>query len=441
MDIRFLPHNSHLEHAERFAELDPHLRQLPKQPYVYVSPILAELPRNSGGVYTLTGGRQVGKTTLLKQWMATLLADNVDPQAIAFFSGELIDDHHVLLRLLQEQLVAMPGSYMQYLLIDEVTYIKDWDKAIKYAADAGMLENVELLLTGSDSIILREARVRFPGRRGKSDIVDFHLYPLSFAEVVAMKKIAIDKIDELYQELERYLMHGGYLTAINDLARYGSIKKATFSTYSDWIRGDILKRGKRELYLQEIFTALIKRYGSQITWHSLANDLSIDHHKTVSDYVELLTTMDVLFVQYALREDKLTAAVKKARKVIFTDPFIFHAIRAWVWPVADPFQQQVRSAINDPFLVSKLVEACVVNHYRRLYPTYYIKAEGEVDVAYIDHEQFWPVEVKWTNQIRPNDFKQAAKYNNSIILSKTSVPGILQGVVTEPLPLALLKLS
>jgi len=227
-------------------------------------------------------------------------------------------------------------------------------------------------------------------------------------------------------------MHGGYLTAINDLAENGEISHATFTTYSDWIRGDMLKRGKQELYLQEILSAIIKRYGSQITWHSLANDLSIDHHKTVADYIELLSSMDVLFVQYALREDQLGPASKKARKIVFTDPFIFHAVRAWVQPT---------TAVNDQELVAQLVEATVVSHYRRLYPTYYIKADGEVDIAYIKDNKFWPVEVKWTNQLRPKDLKQISKYKNSIILSKVPQSGLLQNIKVKPLPVALLQLG
>ena len=70
-------------------------------------------------------------------------------------------------------------------------------------------------------------------------------------------------------------------------------------TYSDWIRGDMIKHGKQEHYLREIIGAIIKRYGSQVTWNALSRDLSIDHPKTVADYVELLA-MDAAFIQAAL---------------------------------------------------------------------------------------------------------------------------------------------
>ena len=51
-------------------------------------------------------------------------------------------------------------------------------------------------------------------------------------------------MDLLFFEFETYLIHGGYLTAINDMAAEGRILNSTLNTYSDWIRGDFLKRGK-----------------------------------------------------------------------------------------------------------------------------------------------------------------------------------------------------
>jgi hypothetical protein len=66
---------------------------------------------------------------------------------------------------------------------------------------------------------------------------------------------------------------------------------------------------------------LWKRYGTQITWDSLAKDLSIDHPRTISGYVNLLEVMGAVFVQSALVEDKLVAAPKKARKRMFVDGF------------------------------------------------------------------------------------------------------------------------
>ena len=452
-----MPHNTHIEKPDAFLDLDPHLKLLGKQPLVHYSRLLDQIPYNKQGIYTLSGGRQIGKTTLLKQWMARLLERHIQPASIVFVTGELIDDHHSLVRLLADLIKEMPDTGLNIILLDEVTYINNWDKGIKYLADSGILERTILVITGSDLAIIKDARMRFPGRRGLSKNVDFHLYPLSFLDFVMLNKriaqneiqllLDLDKtppvelLDLLFEEFEIYLVHGGFLTAINDMALYGRILPATFSTYSDWIRRDVLKRNKREHFLQEILEAIIKRYGSQITWNSLSSDLSIDHPKTIADYVALLTSMDATFVQPALLEDKLTASPKKARKVMFTDPFIFHAVNAWLKPCEDPFNCQVKPILRDSDWSGKLTEAIVATHYSRRFPTYYIKAKGEVDIAYVDKNRFWPVEVKWTTQLRPKQLKQISKYKNGIILTRSKQRGLIQGIPTRPLPLPILRLG
>lgn len=446
MDPRFLHHNSHLIDPKEFEDRDPQLRYLSRQPYIFHSALIEDLPRDIPGIYTLAGGRQIGKTTLLKQWMLYLLKKKVPPKSIAFLSGELIQDQFMLIHLLQRQLENMPQGRMKYLILDEVNYIKDWDKAIKYAADAGLLDETALVLTGSDTSFIKEARMRFPGRRGKAPLVDFHYYPLSFREAIFLKlnlKSEEDlSIETLYREFEAYLIHGGFLTAINDLAQNKIISSATLTTYSDWIRGDMLKRGKQEHYLREIISGILKRYGSQVTWNSLSKDQAIEHPQTIYDYTTLLEEMDAVFVQKALMEEELMGAPKKARKIYFADPFIFHALQAWIHPETDPYKTQILAQMSNPQNVAHWVEGCAVTHYRRFHPTFYIKgSDGEVDIAYIKDKKFWPVEIKWSNQIHLKDFKQLAKYKNSLLLTKRKDTDFLGQMPALPLPLALFRLQ
>lgn len=455
MDPRFLPHNSHLADPGRFEETDPQLRHLASRPLQHRSSLLDRLPTAIPGIYSLGGGRQTGKSTLLKQWMADCLRKGAPPGAITYLSGELIDDHHSLLRHMEEHLAAAPEAELNYLIVDEVTYIRDWDKAVKYAADAGRLARTSLMITGSDLAFIQDARMRFPGRRGGATEADFHLHPLSFREYLMLdgrideldghlqrpSRITPDTMDTIYSAFSRYLLHGGYLTAINDLAEFGAVRGSTLATYSDWIRGDVLKRGRREPYLREILGAIVKRYATQVTWNALSGDLSIDHPRTVADYVALLERMDAVVVVPALREDKLAAAPKKARKLMFSDPFILHAVRAWLAPGDSPFENQILAACDDPLWASRIVEAIVASHLARSHPTYYIKARGEVDVAYVRSGRFWPVEIKWTSQLRPKALKQIARYDNGEIWSKERHAGEINGIRTFPLPVRLLLIG
>ena len=203
----------------------------------------------------------------------------------------------------------------------------------------------------------------------------------------------------------------------------------------------MLKRGKQEHYLREVLQAIVRCYGTQTTWNALVRDLSIDHPATVSDYATLLVSMDVVYIQKALREDRLEGATKKARKIAFCDPFIFHAVQSWLHSTQDPFSEQVLPTLEDPERTGQLVEASTAAHYRRHYPTYYIKGEGEVDIAYIRDDRFWPVEIKWTGQLRPKTLKQIGEYTNGCILARQSRPSKIAGIPVELLPQALLCLD
>ena len=463
MDPRFLAHNAHLEGPTAFAAMDPHLRFLARQPFVFRSSLIDRLPVGVPGIYTVSGGRQIGKTTTLKQWMSDLLAKGVPAGDIAFFTGELIDDHHTLVSLLSAHL---DGSLaVQYVILDEVSYIRDWDKGVKFLADAGVLQNVVLVLTGSDTVVIQDARLRFPGRRGAAGQVDFIVRPLSFRDTVMLKGLLSDEeqaildagagscgddkvgsrgqaipvplVQRLFAEFDQYLAHGGFLTAINDLASSGAISTATLATYSDWIRGDVIKRGRQEGRLREILSSVIRHQGSQLSWNNMARDMSIDHPATVADYVAILASMDVLCVQAVLAEDKLAEAPRKPRKLHFADPFIFHAVSNWLSPMKSPYTDRILPCVSDPESSSKLVESVAVTHVARHHPTYFIKAAGEVDIAWVEGGRFHPVEVKWTGQLRPKDLVQVRKYANAKIWARQHEPSCAGAIPVEPLPVAL----
>ena len=261
MDERFAIHNIHHDNEVGFADFDPQLRKLKKQKFIFKSGLVEQIPVDIPGIYSIGGGRQIGKTTLLKQWMYKLIGKGIEAKNITYITGEIIDDHHSLINVISNIIADATSNRLIYLIIDEVTYVKDWDKAIKYLADAGMLANTVLVITGSDLAMMREARISFPGRRGASKQVDFHYFPLSFYEFVSLTipKTQDDySAEQLTESFHNYLQHGGYLTAINDFYTNNGISDAVYNTYSDWIRGDVIKHGKSEYYLREALTAIIK---------------------------------------------------------------------------------------------------------------------------------------------------------------------------------------
>jgi predicted AAA+ superfamily ATPase len=126
---------------------------------------------------------------------------------------------------------------------------------------------------------------------------------------------------------------------------------------------------------------------------------------------------------------------------MFADPFILHAVSSWLRPDPDPFRNRLEPMLKDSEWSGRVAEACAVTHVRRFHPTYYIKAEGEVDIAYIEGKRFQPIEVKWTQQLRPKDLKQIAKYRNGKIWARTWSTEEIGGIPVEPLALALYRLG
>ncbi len=431
-------HNQFKESLSRFKNFDPHRKRISNVPFVYRSPLLGEENFHSSGIYLITGGRQVGKTTFLKQFIVKLVEErDIRPENILFITGKIIDDHHILRRIISQfyENITSHG----YLFVDEINYIRDWDKSIKYLSDAGFFEDISVILTGSDSQVIRTSMKRFAGRRGASDRVDFDFHPLSFKDFVCLirkdLKPLCDSIvahplnsaltgyenehNKLTGLLYKYLIHGGYLPAINEYHLNKTISKSVMNIYIHWIIGDILKYNKSENYLFEILKGIKSTYNSQISWNSLSKYLSIEHHKTVSDYCNILESMHVLHIQEAILEHKLTGAPKKNRKIYFRDPFIDHAITNYLNP--DMTIKALEEKIQNNVEASTYVEAICVDHCKRWLPTYYIKgSKGEVDLALVKNGKLYPIEVKWTSQVRNTDLKQIRTYENGIVLTPGS---------------------
>jgi predicted AAA+ superfamily ATPase len=442
-------HNLFRKSTDQFLNDDPHLSLLTSLPFVFESSLEEEIPLNTPGIYILTGGRQVGKSTLLKQLIRNLLIkQRIDPALIWYLPCDTISTYDQLLFHIEQFQSEIGNRRPFFLFLDEITYVREWDRAIKALADTGFFRSGSVVVTGSDSVILKEAMKRFPGRRGEADEHDFHYFPLSFSDFVRLREaplaeslgkirdsfqkdlcVDIEKVNqepivELEKHFNAYLLTGGFLKAINDFAQKKTIPAATYRTYTQWIVGDVLKRGKQEKYLRELVEALIPRLAKQISWRKITAAVSLDHHHTVSDYIHLLERMDVINIIPALREDRLRAAPKKDKKIHFNDPFILHALQAWI-----------EGKDKQSEITSSLVEGVIASLCKRTWDSYYIKAEGEVDIAIVAGKKFYPIEIKYSPTLKRNDLKQILKYPKGIVAYRGPDCGMFDHLTVLPIHL------
>jgi predicted AAA+ superfamily ATPase len=317
--------------------------------------------------------------------------------------------------------------------LDEVTFVSGWDRAVKALADEGQFRDGFCILTGSDTEILKDAAARFPGRRGNASKTDFHIHPLTFKEYIQLVAPALaadceGKLDDLFKKFDLYLKCGGYLRAINELDALDRVRDATHLTFEQWIRGDFEKRGKRIEYLQEVLSVLFETSTTQVTYSKLSSKTVGMSKDTFIDYCGLLERMDVICTLQAFDQNTLRGFPRKARKILFRDPFIADVIGSWL------VRERYTGAMLDE---SAKVESIVASNFKRYAPVYYFKADGEVDLVMVEGNTFRPIEVKWTSQLRGRDFKQIKKLNGGTILTKHTERGEIEGVQTVPLPLYL----
>lgn len=430
----FIKHNRfHENELREFQQSDPHLRALSQLTYQHSPDWWHSLPLQTPGIYILTGGRQVGKSTSCKLLIEHCLKRKLfKPKHILYLPCDEIFDAKALSATLRFFFQTIADETF-LLIIDEITFVKDWERVIKSLADEGYFTQGLCLLTGSDTLILKEAAMSFPGRRGNADQVDFHIYPLTFSDYVNLIHTkSTPTIKQLSDYFEHYLQCGGYLRAINDFAAHGKVLPATFLTYEQWIRGDFLKHHKREDILLSLLHALLTIGVSQVSYSSITQKMGMVSKDTVIDYCALLERMDVLFYLQAFDQNKKQGFPKKDRKFHFFDPFIYRTILNWLEKEGLDIHHEYEPG---------MVEACVASHCHRFGRVFYFKGQGEVDVIWLFNKKIQAIEVKWANQIRPTDLKTLKQFKNSLIVCKGVRQGIEEDIILQPVCDFLYRLS
>ncbi len=418
-------------------------------------------------IQTLRGPRQVGKTTMVKHLIKKGL-ETSEANRFFYWTCDLISNTKELSETITEYLIWARNQTDErlFIFLDEISEVPEWQKAIKYLVDTGMMKNTTTILTGSHAIDLKKSGERLPGRRGQSKKpLNKILLPMKFSEYIEVvdkslfEKIGVNKrieryrilsdliegkidpfiskqlvyLDDINQVFDRYLLSGGFPRTVNELySDEGFISNETYSIYLQWILGDMAKWRKEERVLKQIVRRLFESYSSQISWYSIKNQTDIGSHNTISSYVEALEDSFVLNVVNKLDLSKGLSKYRSEKKIYFHDPFIFHSLRSWVNGFPKPFEA-AKEFLEEPEDKSKLVEGVVHNHLARLaygfnlsdsfHPSdyvYFFKGKKyEIDFLLKNGKnQFVPVEVKYRNKIKKNDAPRMGRLQHGLLLTK-----------------------
>ncbi len=327
------------------------------------------------------GPRQVGKTTALKILIHRLIEKN-DAKSIFYYSCDELTDHRELGEILDNYLSARKAFNIKssYIFLDEVTFVKDWWRAVKSRIDSGQLSGDVVTITGSASMELMKHTELFPGRRGSGE--DHIMMPLNFSrythifsgiEPLTGGISGIERnvqANRMYSETLRnlflqYIKTGGFPLAVRDYHRFGKVLPTTLKTYLDWMRGDWLKAGKNERYMKEVLSYIIRASGTPISWNGISSETSIKSSHTAQDYVSVLEGTFSSLVLHLLSQDS-RVMYRKNKKVHFSDPLMFRI-----------FSDYTGVDYSEDWLI-EAVSASIVS---RQCPVFYWRNSSEVDIV------------------------------------------------------------
>jgi len=388
----------------------------------------------TNGLYVLRGPRQIGKSTLIKYTIFDLLKKGKNSRAIFYFPLDTVKDYVELRDTLLSYLQFAATEKKRYVFIDEVSMVKNWQRAIKELRDNTVLKGDFVVLTGSSAWDIKRSSERLPGRKGnvKSNVL---LLPLTFSEYFKTTKYEIPtfSIDEILNfdeskrfELElsaidieqsfyRYLESGGIPSVIECMNNVDDLDSILDSGWDTMI-GDVEKEGLTRSKLIGILEYLGQRLSQRFSWTSAASEVEIDT-KTFQNYVDTLGYNYMAMVLKAIDKNSLLQLEKKQKKVYFYDNFVLKNLER-KFGIVQKKSVVVESVVaqNLVFKFSDWLEEGLSNLQNVGY--WYSSNGKEIDFIV----NGIPIEVKYQNVINRSDVMTIKKtFGKGIILSKKTL--------------------
>jgi len=402
---------------------------------------------DGNGVFVIRGPRQIGKSTLIKTTIASLL-EKGHRRSILYLPLDTVSSFSQLRQLLLQYLQFSQTERKRFLFIDEISLVDEWQRAIKEVRDNTKLRNDVFVLTGSSAWDLKRSSERLPGRRGTTG-GDLVLLPMTFREYLEARNvptparsdlkeiIRINQQDalELSIFLERlgvewtmYERSGGIPSVIEGYLAGQGLQERT-ETFWDIIIGDIERLGLSRSKLLHVLTYIARRVSSRISWNSAAGELEVDT-KTFQKYTEALGLNYLVITLKAMDINTGFPAEKKQKKLYFSDRFLLEVLQ----------EKLGISFSHEAVLENLFVANCCYAFGKTLTDGldsltdvgyWYSKEKKEIDML-VDSI---PIELKYQNTIQRSDLSSILKHFGSGVIVSRNTLNVQGPVKIIPLPL------
>lgn len=348
----------------------------------------------------ITGARQMGKTTLVKQFMGEIIPKI--PQTY-YFSLEdpmilkAINEHPENIFRYTIRPEQLAEKERMVLIIDEVQYADNPSNFLKYLYDT-YAPKLKIIATGSSAFYIdRKFKDSLAGRK-----IVIELFSLDFEEFLTAKNhtALIKEIKRLKENPENktnrgglirnlwneYVLYGGYPQVIlteNENEKIGLLKELINS----YMRKDVLESG---IGMENVFfsmsTLLAHQTGSLLNVHELANTLRVSS-PTIENYIYILQKsfhIDLLKPKFGNIRKELT----KMPKAFFNDTGLRNALTGNFLPL------EIRPDKGELF--ENAVYNILRQHYSKDSLKYWRTADGnEVDFVIETSSESMAIETKF----------------------------------------------
>ena len=324
----------------------------------------------AGKIIILTGARQVGKTTLLKQLLR-------QKEGVLWLNGDELQLQNLFANASADRLLS-EFSNSKIVILDEAQRIENIGLRLKLIADSD--SEVQVIATGSSAFELAN-KVNEPltGRKW-----EYQMFPLSFGEMVAHH----GKLKEM-RMLPRRIIYGYYPEVVtNDGNEVEILKLLTDAyLYKDILSWESIKHPDK---LQTLLRALAYQVGSQVSYNELSQMCSMDS-KTVERYINLLEQCYIIFRLPSFSRN-LRHELKSSRKIYFYDNGIRNAL------IADYRAPEVRQDIGalwENFVIAERMKSN--EYYHRWVNRYFWRTKQQQEIDYLEEGggNLHAYEMKW----------------------------------------------
>lgn len=365
----------------------------------------------------LIGARQVGKTTLLKELFQELSIDGkclfLDIDILSNY--EKVSSFETLLSTLKLNGYEENQKNLFYLFLDEFQKYPSLTKVMKNVYDN--LENVKIYASGSSSLTIKnQVQESLAGRK---EIIE--IFPLDFKEflifkgkkdlvgnLVNIKKLSGEDLSASLKEyrsfLEEFMIFGGYPEVVLKNSKEDK-QKVLASIFDLYVKKDLLEylNVEKILNVKRLIEFLAVNNGQKIKHEELSKVSSLGF-KDTKKYIEILSET------YLVREVRpfftnKNKEIVKIPKIYFID----NGVRNYF--ISNFNSLKLRN--DSGYLFEGFIFSEFIKYEKKDIKFWNDKNLKEVDFVLENNGEVIPIEIKFKQELKSDDFSGLNNFFNS----------------------------